>query len=97
MQADIRILNWHVGMLPFWLNFVALTVAEVLTVFFQLMAGIMLHGLLLVLFIMQAALTHEPARRNLYMCLVLAPPISLWRLPSEAPTNSLVVSMPMSS
>lgn len=80
MQADPRILNGRVNMLPFWLNLAALTAAEVLTVFFQLMAGIMLHGLLLVLFIVQAALAHERAQHNLYMSLILAPLIRILSL-----------------
>lgn len=80
MQAHTRILNGQVNMLPFWLNFVALCAAEVLTVFFQLMAGIMLHGMLVVVFIVQAALAHDHAQRNLYMCLVLAPLIRILSL-----------------
>ena len=80
MQANTHILNGRPSILPFWLNFVALIAAEVLTVFFQLMAGITLHGLLLVLFIVQAALAHEPARRNLYMALILAPLIRILSL-----------------
>jgi len=80
VQANTRILNGRVSILPFWLNLVALSAAEVLTVFFQLMVGITLHGVLLVLFIVQAALAHESAQRNLYMSLVLAPLIRILSL-----------------
>jgi len=80
MQSNTRILNGQVSMLPFWLNLVALAAAEVLTVFFQLLAGITLHGVLLVLFIVQAALAHERAQRNLYMSLILAPLIRILSL-----------------
>lgn len=72
--------------LPFWLNLAALTAAEVVTVYLQVMAGIVCHGILLVVLTVQAALSPDRARRNLYMALCLAPLIRI-----------LSLSMPLAS
>ena len=80
MQADTQLLNGKVNVFPFWLALVALTAAEVLTVYFQLMAGIICHGILLVAFIAQAALAPDRAQRNLFIVLCLSPLIRILSL-----------------
>ena len=80
MQSNTRILNGGANPLPYWLGLVALTAAEVLTVFLNIMAGIICHGVLLVVFIVQAALAPDRVRRNLFMALCLAPLIRILSL-----------------
>ena len=80
MQDDARLLKGRVNYFPYWLALVALTAAEVLTVYLQIMAGIICHGILLVVFVVQAALAPDRAQRNLFMVLCLAPLIRILSL-----------------
>ena len=80
MQSNTRILNGRVSPFPYWLGLVALTAAEVLTVYLQIMAGIICHGVLLVVFVVQAVLSPDRAQRNLFMVLCLAPLIRILSL-----------------
>jgi membrane protease YdiL (CAAX protease family) len=80
IQADTQFLNGRVNLSPYWLDLLALTVAEVLTVYLQLLAGIVCHGVLLVVFVVQAALAPDRAQRNLFMVLCLAPLIRILSL-----------------
>ncbi len=80
MQDDTQRLKGRVSLFPYWLGLVALTAAEVLTVYLQLMTGIICHGILLVVFIVQAALAPDRAQRNLFMVLCLAPLIRILSL-----------------
>jgi hypothetical protein len=80
MQANTQILKGRVNLFPFWLGLVALTAAEVLTVYLQIMAGVICHGILLVVFVVQAALAPDRAQRNLFMVLCLAPLIRILSL-----------------
>jgi membrane protease YdiL (CAAX protease family) len=66
--------------LPFWLNLAALTAAELLTAYLQVMAGVICHGILLAVLTVQAALAPDRARRNLFMALCLAPLIRILSL-----------------
>ena len=80
MQANTQLLNGRVSPFPYWLALIALTAAEVLTVYLQIMAGIICHGILLVVFVVQAALAPDRAQRNLFMALCLAPLIRILSL-----------------
>jgi membrane protease YdiL (CAAX protease family) len=80
MQANTQILNGRGKLFPYWLDLVALTAAEVLTVYLQLLAGIICHGVLLVVFVVQAALAPDRAQRNLFMVLCMAPLIRILSL-----------------
>ena len=80
MQDNTRFLNGGVNPFPFWLGLVALAAAEVLTVYLQLMAGIICHGILLVVFVVQASLAPDQGQRNLFMVLCLAPLIRILSL-----------------
>jgi membrane protease YdiL (CAAX protease family) len=80
MQANTQILNGRAGPFPYWMALVALTAAEVLTVYLQIMAGVICHGVLLVVFVVQAALAPDCAQRNLLMSLCLAPLIRILSL-----------------
>jgi len=80
MQDNTRFLDGKADPFPFWLGLVALTAAEVLTVYLQLMAGIICHGVLLVVFVVQAALAPDRDQRNLFMVLCLAPLIRILSL-----------------
>jgi len=80
MQSNTQLLNGRANLFPYWLDLVALTAAEVLTVYLQLMAGIICHGILLVVFVVQAALAPDRAQRNLFMVLCLAPLIRILSL-----------------
>ena len=80
MLSNTRLLNGRANLFPYWLDLVALTAAEVLTVYLQLMAGIICHSVLLVAFIVQAALAPDRAQRNLFMVLCLSPLIRILSL-----------------
>ncbi len=80
MQDNTRFLEVTVNPFPYWLALVALTAAEVLTVYLQIMAGIICHGVLLVVFVVQSALAPDRAQRNLFMALCLAPLIRILSL-----------------
>jgi len=80
MQSNTQLLNGRANLLPYWLDLVALTAAEVLTVYLQLLAGIICHGVLLAVFVVQAAMAPDRAQRNLYMVLCLAPLIRILSL-----------------
>jgi membrane protease YdiL (CAAX protease family) len=80
MQSNTRLLNGRGNLFPYWLDLVALTAAEVLTVYLQLLAGIICHGILLVVFVVQAALAPDRAQRNLFMALCMAPLIRILSL-----------------
>jgi len=81
----MQILNGRVNLFPYLLALVALTAAEVLTVYLQLMAGIFCHGILLVVFVVQAALAPDQAQRNLFTVLCLAPLIRILSLSMPLP------------
>jgi hypothetical protein len=80
LQADTQFLNGRVNLFPYWLALVALTAAEVLTVYLQLMTGIICHGILGVVFVVQVVLAPDRAQRNLFMVLCLAPLIRILSL-----------------
>lgn len=80
MEIMTESYNERVNMMPLWLDFLAITVAELLTVFFQLLAGIITHGILLVVFIIQSIITRDIRQRNLFMALCLAPLIRILSL-----------------
>jgi len=80
MRSNTRSINGRANLLPYWLDLVALTAAEVLTVYLQLMAGVICHGILLIVFIVQAALAPDRAQRNLFMVLCLSPLIRILSL-----------------
>jgi len=80
MQDNTRFLNGRANPFPYWLGLVALTAAEVLTVYLQIMAGIICHGILLVVFVIQAALAPDRNQRNLFMALCLSPLIRILSL-----------------
>jgi membrane protease YdiL (CAAX protease family) len=80
IQADAQLQKGRFNLFPYWLDLVALTVAEVLTVYLQLLAGVVCHGVLLTVFVVQAALAPDRAQRNLFMVLCLAPLIRILSL-----------------
>jgi membrane protease YdiL (CAAX protease family) len=65
------------SVLPFWLYFLAITSAELLTVFLNPWAGIVCQGIILFAFIVQPGFIAEPRRRYLILGLSLVPLIRI--------------------
>ena len=65
------------NMLLFWLYFIAITAAELLTVLVEIWAGLACHALILVAFIIQPVFIAEPQRRDLILGLSLIPLIRI--------------------
>lgn len=61
----------------FWLYFLAIVLAELLTVFLEPWAGIVCHAVILIAFIMQPAFISEPQRRHFILGLSLIPMIRI--------------------
>jgi membrane protease YdiL (CAAX protease family) len=67
-------------MLPFWLYFLAITSAELLTVFLDPLVGVVCHGMILVALLIQSAFAADSGRRNLILGLSLVPLIRILSL-----------------
>ena len=67
-------------MLPFWLYFLAITSAELLTVYLDPLIGVVCHGIILVALLTQSAFAADSGRRNLILGLSLVPLIRILSL-----------------
>ncbi len=75
-----RLVGQGASMLPFWLYFLAITAAELLTVYLQPLIGVICHGLILVALLTQSAFAGSTERRNLILGLSLVPLIRILSL-----------------
>jgi len=64
-------------MLPFWFYFLAITSAELLTVYLQPLVGVVCHGVILVALLVQSAFAPDVPQRNLLVGLALVPLIRI--------------------
>ncbi len=69
-----------VSALPFWLYFVAFITAELLTALLQPVAGVICHGIILVVLLVQSAFTFQSRHRNLIVSLSLVPLVRIMSL-----------------
>jgi hypothetical protein len=65
------------SMLPLWLYFLAITSAELLTVYLDPLVGVVCHGMILVALLIQSAFVADSERRNLILGLSLVPLIRI--------------------
>ncbi len=63
--------------LPFWLYLIAITIAELLTIYIDFWAGLICYGLILVSFLVQPSFIAESQRRDLILGLSLIPIIRI--------------------
>lgn len=75
-----RIVGKGASMLPFWLYFLAIASAELLTVFLDPLVGVVCHGMILVALLIQSAFAADSGRRNLILGLSLVPLIRILSL-----------------
>ena len=65
------------NVLPLWLYFVAITIAELVTIFYYPWAGLICHGLILISFLIQPLFSSNPEQRDLLLGLCLIPLIRI--------------------
>jgi len=68
------------GILPFWLYFLAIVLAEILTVYLQPLAGLLCHVVILAALLIQPIFIAESQQRNLILALSLVPLIRILSL-----------------
>lgn len=76
----MRVVGRRAGMLPFWLYFLAIALAELLTVYLEPLVGVVCHGIILVALLTQSAFAADSGRRNLTLGLSLVPLIRILSL-----------------
>ena len=80
---------------PFWLYFIAIVVAESLTIFIYPLAGIFSYSLILITFIIQSVFIQTPTQRNLVLALSLVPLVRILSLAMPLGQLSLVYRFPL--
>lgn len=79
----------------FWLYFVAIVIAESLTIFIYPLAGIFSYSLILVTFIIQSVFIADQSKRNLVLALSLVPLVRILSLVMPLGQLSLVYRFPL--
>ena len=83
------------GPLPFWLYFIAIAVAESLTIFIYPLAGIFSYSLILIAFIIQSVFVQSSTNRNLVLALSLVPLVRILSLALPLGQLSLIYRFPL--
>ncbi|HJX03962.1 MAG TPA: type II CAAX endopeptidase family protein [Dehalococcoidia bacterium] len=65
---------------PFWLLFISFTFAEILTAVFSVLAGLICHGVILVVLLVSSAFLNGNSTRNLVISLSLVPLVRIMSL-----------------
>jgi len=81
--------------LPFWLYFIALTVAELLTVYVYPLVGVIIYSVIFVIFIIQSVFFSDIRQRNLVLALCLVPIIRILSLSMPLGQLSLIFRFPI--
>jgi membrane protease YdiL (CAAX protease family) len=66
--------------LPFWLLFISFTFAEILTSVFSVLAGLICHGVILVVLLISSAFLNGSSTRNLVISLSVVPLVRIMSL-----------------
>lgn len=74
------IVSREASILPFWLYFLAIAAAELLTVYLAPLVGVVCHGMILIALLIQSAYAADSDRRNLILGLILVPLIRILSL-----------------
>ncbi len=80
---------------PFWIYLVAITAAEVLTVYLYPLAGVIGYSLILTAFIVQSVFISDPGKRNLVLALSLVPLVRIMSIALPLGQLSLVFRFPI--
>jgi len=81
--------------LPFWLYFIAIAVAELLTVYFYPLVGVIIYSLILITFIIQSVFIPDIKQRNLVLALCLVPLVRILSLSMPLGLLSMVYRFPL--
>jgi len=94
MNLNISLISrWSV--LPFWLYFIAITVAELLTVYVYPLVGVIIYSMMLIAFIVQSVFISDIKQRNLVLALCLVPIVRILSLSMPLSQLSLVFRFPI--
>jgi hypothetical protein len=94
MKVNMAIISsW--APLPFWLYFIAITVAELLTVYVYPLVGVIIYSMLLIAFIIQSVFISDIKQRNLVLALCLVPIVRILSLSMPLGQLSLVFRFPI--
>lgn len=72
--------NTVITVLPLWMYFLAITTAELLTVFLQPVVGVICHGIILVGLLVQSVFAPRDEQRNLIVALSMVPLVRIMSL-----------------
>ena len=81
--------------LPFWLYFIAITVAELLTVYVYPLVGVIIYSIMLIAFFVQSVFISDIKQRNLVLALCLVPLVRILSLSMPLGQLSLVFRFPI--
>jgi membrane protease YdiL (CAAX protease family) len=70
----------QIPQLPFWLYFVAFTIAELLTALVEPIAGLICHGIILTILLVNTALLRNKHSQNFILSLILVPLVRIMSL-----------------
>ncbi len=65
---------------PFWLYFMAFTIAELLTALVEPIAGLVCHGIILIVLLVNTALLRKTHSQNFILSLILVPLVRIMSL-----------------
>jgi membrane protease YdiL (CAAX protease family) len=80
---------------PFWIYLVAITAAELLTVYLYPLAGVISYSLILTAFIVQSVFISDSSKRNLVLALSLVPLVRIMSLALPLGLLSIVFRFPI--
>ena len=81
--------------LPFWLYFIAIAIAELLTVYVYPLVGVIIYSMMLIAFIVQSVFVRDIKQRNLVLALCLVPLVRILSLSMPLGILSLVFRFPI--
>ncbi len=81
--------------LPFWLYFMAITVAELLTVYVYPLMGVIIYSMMLIAFFVQSVFVPDIRQRNLVLALCLVPLVRILSLSMPLGLLSMVYRFPI--
>ncbi|MCX5668493.1 MAG: hypothetical protein NTY34_09395, partial [Candidatus Omnitrophica bacterium] len=68
------------ALLPLWLYFIAITAAELLTVYVYPIVGVITYSIMLIAFFIQSVFVTDSRQRNLVLALCLVPLVRILSL-----------------
>jgi uncharacterized protein len=92
LNGDL-ILHW--APLPFWLYFIAIALAEVLTIYLYPLVGVIIYSVILIAFIIESVFIPDTKQRKLVLALSLVPLVRILSLSMPLGLLSIVYRFPL--